>query len=171
MDTRINSESTSKNYGTATELEIDGSPDSNALIRWDLSPIPQGRRATAATLVFDVAGTSKHTFEIYALLRTWTEGGATWKSTGSGGDWQKAGATGEDDRAATVLGTITGSSSDELTIPLNAAGLAQVQAWLDGPAENFGFMIMDYGNSDGLDLCSGDHATAAKRPKLIITHE
>jgi hypothetical protein len=57
------------------------------------------------------------------------------------------------------------------TVSLNPAGVAVVQSWLNSPAANHGFIVLNYASaSDGLDFSSRENWTAANRPKLTITY-
>jgi hypothetical protein len=81
------------------------------------------------------------------------------------------GANGANDRETTVLGSVTGSSTGVKTYTLNAAGIAKVQSWINAPATNYGFAILDYAVSDGLDVNSSEFATVASRPKITVTYQ
>ena len=170
-DTTIRSDATTTNYGTTTTLLVDGSPDYASLIKWDLSSIPAGKTVTAVTISLNVVDVTTGTYEIYALKRDWVETGATWAQFASGSAWQTAGANGANDRETTVLGSVTGSSTGVKTYTLNAAGIAKVQSWLNAPATNYGFAILDYAVSDGLDVNSSEFATVASRPKITVTYQ
>ncbi len=172
-DTKIRSDATTTNYGTNTVLEIDGSPDYAALLRFDLSAIPAGKTITAASLTVNVTDASAQVYEIYALRRAWTESSATWARASSTVNWTTAGANNTtSDRESTILGTVSSSSTGVKTFAFNAAGVAKVQAWVNTPSGNHGFVIQDYvSNSDGLDLSSKENTTAANRPKLTVTYQ
>jgi hypothetical protein len=56
-------------------------------------------------------------------------------------------------------------------ITLNAAGVAVVQSWVSTPSTNFGFIIADSGNTDGLDFISSESVTSPTiRPLLTVTY-
>jgi len=171
VDTSLRSDNATTNYGSTTTLLTDGSPDYAALLRWDLSTVPSGKTVTSAQLTFNVVDTSGSAYELYALNRAFTESTATWQRADASTTWQTAGANGSADRATTVLGSVTGSSTGSLTITLNAAGVSKVQSWVNSPASNFGFVLLDYANSDGLDLSSSEAATVSTRPKLTVTYQ
>ena len=100
------------------------------------------------------------------------EGKATWNETASGQSWQVAGADGSEDRGSTVLGAILDSSEGLSTISLDSTGIAVVQAWVNNPASNHGFIILDYINaSDGLDFSSRENGIVSKRPKLTVAYD
>jgi hypothetical protein len=170
-DTKIKSDSATTNHGTATTLEVDGSPDYAGLVSWDLSSIPAGKTVTAVTVTFNVTDISASAYEFYALKRPWTETGATWNVASAGVNWQTAGANGSNDRETTVLGAITGSTTGLKTVTLNSSGIAKVQSWINNPATNYGLVILDYANSDGLDLNSSEIGTVSNRPKITVTYQ
>jgi hypothetical protein len=169
-DTTIRSDAVTTNYGTATTLLMDGSPDYAALIKWDLSSIPAGKTVTAVTIAFNVVDSSSGTFELYALKRDWTETGATWNQFAAGSAWQTVGANGANDRETVACGAATGNTGVR-TVTLNATGIAKVQAWINAPATNYGFAILDYAVSNGLDVSSSEAATATTRPRITITYQ
>ena len=170
-DTKIKSDSATTNHGTATTLEVDGSPDYAGLVSWDLSSIPAGKTVTAVSVSFNVTDVSSSAYELYALKRAWSETTATWNVASTGTNWQTAGANGANDRETTVLGALSSTSTGVKTFTLNAAGIAKVQSWINNPATNYGFVILDYANSDGLDLNSSEIGTIANRPKITVTYQ
>ena len=172
-DTTIRSDATKTNYGTATTLLADGSPDYAILMRWDLTSIPAAKTATQVSLTFNVVDPSSQVYKLYALKRSWTESNATWTnaSSGNGNRWQTAGANGANDRETTEMGTLSAAANGSLTTTLNSHGLAKVNAWIDSPSSNFGFVILDYSMTDGIDLTSSEGTTLSQRPALTITHQ
>src|SRR5574341_2123441 len=169
-DTKLLSGSPTTNYGTATGLEIDGSPDNSSLVSWDLTSIPSGSIIQSVDITVNVTNTSTEVYEFYEMKRPWVEGAATWNQYASGLSWQVAGADGSGDRGSTVLGALTSSITGLQTISLNASGVAMVQSWVDNPSSNHGFIILDYNNSNGLDFSSREKGTASLRPKLTVTY-
>jgi hypothetical protein len=170
-DTKIKSDATTTNFGTNTTLEIDGSPDYAGLISWDLTSIPAGKTVTAVTVSFNVTDISASAYELYALKRAWSETTATWNVASTGVNWQTVGANGANDRETTVLGSLTGSTAGVKTITLNASGIAKVQSWINTPSTNYGLVILDYANTDGLDLNTREIGTVASRPKITVTYQ
>jgi len=170
-DTKLLSTTPNTNYGSAVQLEVDGSPDYSVLLSWDLTSIPSGSTIDLVSVTLEVTNKSGHTYEFYEMKRPWVESEATWNEYALGQSWQVSGADGSADRASTVLGEITGPSLGTQTISLNAAGVALVQSWVDEPSSNHGFILVDYINaSNGLDFFSRETATPTNRPKLTVTH-
>ena len=96
---------------------------------------------------------------------------ATWNVASTGVNWQTPGANGAADRGTTVLGSISAPSKVLQTIALNPSGVAQVQAWINNPASNYGFILMDAVNKDDLKLISREKTPATDRPKITITYQ
>ena len=170
-DTKLLTESPGSNYGESTELELDGSPAQAGLVYWDLTSIPEGSVVQSVDITLEITNKSDDSYEFYELKRPWLEGEATWMESGSGQSWQVAGADGLEDRGTSAVGAIIDLSKGLRTILLNDTGVAVVQAWVNNPAINHGFIIQDYINaSDGLDFSSREDDTVSNRPKLTVTY-
>ncbi len=170
-DTYITSKSANNNFGTKSPLVVDGDPDIATLLKWDLSSIPIGKQVTAVTLTFKIDNTSPTAYEFYALNRDWVETTATWNVASTGVNWQTPGANGATDRGTTELGSISAAAKVLQTITLNPAGVAQVQAWVNNPATNYGFILLDAVNKDDLKLISREKTPATDRPTITITYQ
>lgn len=169
-DANLRSDAPTSNDGSATTLLADGSPDWCTVMRWDLSSIPVGKTVTAVTLTFNVENSTNDSYELYALKRAFSESSVTWQRASSLSTWQVAGAAGSLDRETTALATVAGSAPGSLTVSLNAAGVQKVQSWIDAPSTNFGFVLVDYTTSDGLDVSSSEATTVSARPSMTITY-
>jgi hypothetical protein len=137
----------------------------------DLTSIPAGKTVTAVSITFNVTDISGSAYELYALKRTWSETTATWNLASTGVSWQTVGANGANDRETTVLGSLTGSTAGLKTITLNSSGIAKVQSWINTPSTNYGLILLDYANADGLDINSSEIGTIASRPKITVTYQ
>ncbi len=91
-DTKLNGKSTGSNYGSATTLDLDGSPDISDLLYWDVSAIPAGSVVESVTLQFNVTNTSSHAYPLYVMQRAWDEFAASWNQASNGNSWASAGA-------------------------------------------------------------------------------
>jgi hypothetical protein len=171
VDASLRSDAPSTNYAAASTLLIDGSPDYAAVMRWDLSSVPAGKTVTSAQLSFNVVDVSTHSYELYALKLPFNEAQVTWQRASTATAWQTAGASGANDRETTVLGTAVGSASGTLNVALNASGIAKLQGWINSPASNHGFVMLDYSQSNGLDVSSSEASTVSLRPKLTVTYQ
>lgn len=162
---------TDTNFGTNASLDIDGSPDIAALMAWDVSQIPEGSRILSASIDFNVLNATSDEYEVYALERAWDELAASWQSAASGNNWSANGANGSGDYGSIALAQLAPRQKGHYTMPLNEAGLALVQAWIDDPSSNLGLIIKDYSSaSDKVSLSSSEAATPSLRPKLTITY-
>ncbi len=170
-DTFITSKSATKNYGTSSPLVVDGDPDIATLLQWDLSSIPAGSQVTAVTLTFKIDNISPTAYEFYALHRAWVETAATWNLASAGVGWETPGANGAADRGTIVLGSLSAAAKVLQTISLNPEGVAQVQSWINNPASNFGFILLDAANRDDLKLISSEKTPVTDRPKITITYQ
>jgi len=168
-DAGIKSDQPVKNYAADDSLQLHGTIDRAALLKWDLSAIPVGERIASAALTVNVTDRSKDVYQIYAVKRDWREDEVTWNAVASGDPWEIPGVQGNSDRGAEVLGTITAPQTGSVTVELNAAGVAAVRSWVDDPATNFGIVLQNYGNGDGLRFSSREAVTAALRPALTVT--
>lgn len=173
-DTSLRSDATKTNFGNATTLLADGTPDYAILMRWDLTSIPPSKVASSATVTFNVVDPSPEAYGIYALKRSWSESNATWQRASNGNNsWQVPGANGTNDRDPDTqpMGTLLASSAGSVTITLNAYGLAKLNAWIANPSSNFGFVIQNFATVDGIDLTSSEGTTVSQRPILTITYQ
>lgn len=176
-DTWLQQSAPTTNAGADTLLRVDrdapaGSGQrATALLRFDLSAIPAGAKLQSVQLTFNVTNrTSGEGFFVYPATRAWTESGATWNQAGAAVAWSAAGARGAQDRGAAVLATVLPTATGNYAVPLNAAGVAVVQGWVNAPSTNLGFVIDADTNTDGLDVASSEAATPALRPQLTVTY-
>ena len=174
-DTYLARSAPSTNFGAATTLWVEGDGGSPALLRWKDITIPAGSTVQSATLTLNVTNPTDGTYELYAPKRDWWEDYSSWNSYGPEDEdsWEIPGAKGTSDRETTVVGTITASSTGQVTITLNAAGIDLVQSWVDDPSPNSGngiIIIADSKVSDGLVFESHNAKTASNRPKLTVTY-
>jgi hypothetical protein len=163
QDTHVASGKATTNYGTGTAVLADGADGTNGrligLMKWNVASIPSTATVTNATVTLQVSNLSKGAYNLYAVNTAWTEGGATWNSVNP---LNNQGA---------LIGSFLPSATGTYTIQLNSAGLALVQGWVNGLVANNGFMIMDGGTSDGVDLRSSEYGTQAQRPKLTVIYQ
>jgi len=169
-----------RNFNGRADVVLDGSPqDQLGLFRWDLSPfLLPGDVVNSADIVLTASSGTSNTYEIYECLQDWVDSEATWNQyrlSPDGGQarwvlpgaqaWADGGA-GPFDNGGVVLGGATGTGT--LTIPLNAAGVAMVQRWVDTPSGNRGVAVFDLAAGDDLILRSAEYGTATARPRLRV---
>jgi poly(3-hydroxybutyrate) depolymerase len=175
-DVTISQNTPTTNVGSASTLTADGDDpggtgkDRAALIRWDVSSIPVGSTIQSATVVLRITNTTSHTYSMHSLLRPWIESSATWQGASTGVNWQTAGAQGVNDRDATALVSFSAAALGTKSIPLDAAGIAKLQGWVNDPATNAGFVIASATSSDGVVFSSSEAATASHRPGLTVSY-
>ena len=171
-DATLSNASPDANDGSATAVKVDGRSGTDgqdvALIRWDLRSIPRDAVIESARITFGVLNASAATYRLYAVRRNWREDEASWNRASRASAWQQSGARGPDDRGRTVLGNFILPSTGLHGADLNAAGVATVQAWVNGEFPNYGFVLDNPDNSDGFDFASSDAST--QRPRLTLRY-
>jgi hypothetical protein len=157
---------------TVASLEIDGDDggtDLAAVLMWQLSGVPAGAIVVAASIGVNVIDPSSNTYPVYVLRRDWVESEVTWNRASAAAAWGQPGASAASDRDAQPV-ALAGAGSGNQAYQLDAAGVAAVQAWLDGTSGNYGFIIADTSPTDGLDLDAREATNVANRPKLTISY-
>ena len=155
------------------------------LVQFDLSAIPAGSTITAVTLgVFcSQTNSGNETIALHRALAAWGEGAsngggsgapaqtgdATWIHTFSPSSfWSASGG----DFTASASGTTIVGAPGGYVFPTQAGLVADVQFWLDNPAQNFGWCVR--GNeavtSTSKRFDSREGLTGANRPTLTITY-
>lgn len=172
-DTMLEGSSPTTKNGSDTSLSVEAATKRRSLLSWDLAgAVPPGAVVEAVSLALEVSDRSPEVFNLYAAKRAWREDQATWNVFATGSSWQTGGAAGVNDRGSEVLGSFSAPATGPAKISLNAAGVALVQAWVDDPAVNHGFILDGPGTSNRLEFRASEYGTKALRPKLTITwHE
>jgi hypothetical protein len=168
-DTWLYSSSPTSNRGTVTTLEVDGAPGKTAIVRWDTSTVPIGSTVREAFVELDITNkTTQKGYYAYAMLRNWLELQTTWNVYASGSPWQAAGAQGFFDRISNPFGKITARAVGPHVFSLDPA---TVQLWIDDPTQNYGIVLANPNNTDGIDFRSRETPAVEDRPKLTIVYE
>jgi hypothetical protein len=167
-DAYVDADSTTANYGSATPLVADGSPDRAALLRWDVTDIPTGSQVLSASVVLHVTDTTYDTYDLYEIASDWIESQVTWDERATGVPWQLPGAQGVQDRSTEIVGAITASSTGTYVIDLNLGGIAMVERWIDDPSTNHGLIVTHYDRGDSVQFASREAAAASERPRLNL---
>jgi hypothetical protein len=174
-DTTLSENAPASKFGAATTSSADGDEPSTTgkdmvtLLKWDLSAIPPGSVVISATIQLHVTNASTEEFELYRMIRDWSEVDATWSEADLGVPWEAPGAAGPNDHGFSVRGVIQAGAAGPVKITLGPEGVTAVQAWVDGPSVNYGFILCDGGNSDGLAFASRETATPSQRPTMTVT--
>jgi hypothetical protein len=92
------------------------------------------------------------------MLAPWSEGSATWSNTQPNSN------------LGSQIGSFTPTATGSYQINLNAAGIALLQGWINGAANN-GVLIKTGGTTDGIDMRSSEYATVSQRPRLTIVYQ
>lgn len=168
-DTTIKSDDPDTNFGSGDNLEVDGDPGYASMIKWRIDSIPPGKRVTYASVTLNITDNCGGVgYELYEMKRDWVENEANWTAWAGGSNWQTVGADGPDDRGDIVLGKIATNLEGRFAFNLNDDGIALVQSWIDDPSMNRGLVVLDYGNTDGLDFDSREDGSIDSRPKLTV---
>jgi hypothetical protein len=165
-DTALFSFNPNNNYGKLTTLPLGAisrpGQEGRVLLRFDVAAaLPSNAVISSVSLRLRVTkepgGGAAETVDLHRMLVPWVEGskstdpqGATatagetsWSSrVVGGGNWAAPGGQAGTDFATAVSGSVT--LDNPATYTATGAGLvADVQAWLQEPANNFGWMIRD----------------------------
>lgn len=168
-DTMIREAAQTTNYGSATSLDADGDDpggtgeDSYALLRFDLSGLA-GKTVKSAKLELDVTSATGGAYQVYRLKRAWVENQATWQLWKTSYYWQTYGAKGADDRSSTVQAEVRAAATGVVSVALPPA---LVQGWVDAPASNYGIILTNPSNTDGLEFSAKG---SARPPVLKMTY-
>ncbi len=173
-DTSLSEVDPHANAGRAEILEVDGDETGGkslwGLLRWDLSEIPTRSVVKEVTITLTVAGTTKSLgYSFFELRRPWVETEATWRYYANGRAWR--GARSHLDRGSESLGIFAPREKGAMTLLLNDAGTAVVQAWVRNPAANHGFLIGSDTSTDGFTFESRESPTPKNRPKITVTYQ
>lgn len=192
-DTYMNSSSGkgNLNYGGSTTIQANpynptggGKQYKGILMRWDLSSLPSGTVITSASITFHVTDASVYAYNLYAMRRSWVEGtndgapgtGASWNYYGAGtGSWAIEGVqdTNYDRYNINLWDAAVDdfSATGDVTIPLNTAGLAVVQGWIDGSVTNYGMTMQNYSEGRGnVWIAASSENTSYAGPTLNLTY-
>ncbi|MFT5142850.1 MAG: PKD repeat protein [Rhodothermales bacterium] len=170
-DTKIKSDEPLTSFGSAADLEVDGSPDYGVLLAWDLGAVPPGATVLSASVRVSVFDPTSDAYELYALQRPWDEATASWNDASNGVGWALPGAAGPGDASSQVLGLLRSSQTGVAVMDLNENGLSAVQGWIDQPGTNFGILVRDYDRAqNGVDFHSREAADPGLRPALEISY-
>ena len=154
-------------------------------IRFDLSSIPAGSMVLAVTLTLEIGGApatgpAQTSQSLHPLLKDWNEGSVsagsrggasnpgdmTWRSNKAGQeDWVTPGGDFGPASAAATVGQ--SGKVGWASVPM----AADVQAWIDNPSANFGWMLV--GDESGTlrtarRFNSSEDLSSSRRPALSI---
>jgi hypothetical protein len=159
-----------------------------ALLRFDIAgAIPAGATIDSVALTVTVTkvppGSVSSTYDLRRVLVNWGEGtkGGNVGSPASAGEaswnarltstamWTTAGGGIGSDFASTVSGSQSIGPSGAFTFSSTAGLVADVQAWLDNPSSNFGWVLMS--QSEGAARSAhrlGSSENTLRPPRLVV---
>lgn len=168
IDTHIELAAPTAGHPSDVKLVSDGSPMTQSLVRMEqfVGPaadlVPAGATITSATLSFwtgEVSSDgSRDWMGLHRMLIDW-DSSATWASlvNGVSADGIEAEAVADSARIASTADTW---AAFDVT--------ATVQAWVNNPASNLGWVVLPSG-SDGWRCFSSDSPDVSRRPLLSVT--
>jgi hypothetical protein len=193
-DTAIFSLGATSNFGKESALPL-GAVGNNAagnvgrmLMRFDLSNVPTNAVITNVTLRVTVTkqrnGGAAEPIELHRLLKNWGEGSkvglqgavatsgeATWRDrfASQTAAWGVAGGQAGTDFTTTASVTNNLGGPANYTFPTTPALVADVQAWLQDPTANFGWLLLSAKeNVVGSAKRVASHEDATRSPLLTI---
>ncbi len=162
-DSYVRETSPTTNYGSDVVLISDGvnqDPDNGrygeviTLVKWDLSTIPAEATITGVSISFGYLDASADRYHFYSQDSAWKEGSVTWDDLNID---------------STLLGVIPAFTFGMGTHPLNSAGIALVQGWVDGSISNNGIVVRTSGTNNGITMDSKE--SKGFIPKLEIQYD
>jgi hypothetical protein len=175
-DTYVDQDNPTKNEGNDDLMEVrsrDGSRNKRALIEFSLSSIPAGATIQSATLTLSMknAPHASRTYNVHRITSSWIEGNG-------GTDNIPPGEVRWNNQPATTT-SVTSATSTGATNDVNRSWdvTSDVQAFINGSASNFGWLIKDsVENSTQSDLegrfrtRENTDSSNSKQPKLVVVY-
>jgi hypothetical protein len=145
-----------------------------ALFQFDLSGIPAGSTINSVSLRVSAVllvplSPANSTFDLRRLLASWTETEVTWNSRLSTGRWETPGASGPSDSVPIGSSSVFVTGLGSYTFPSTPALVADVQAWVNNPGNNFGWLLLS--EAEATPRTARHFATredALNTPRLVI---
>ena len=166
------------NFGSESQLwvrsDVDPYPYANALIRFDVTDIPQEALIKAATLKLTIIGSGTGDDRLmdvssYGVRRPWNESEVTWNEARSGDAWAAGGCNDTEvdrDPVPSDTDTITGTTQSPV---LTVTDL--VQGWVADPASNYGLLLRGGGTQSGVySFASSEWSNVGGRPQLHVIY-
>lgn len=174
-NTYIDKGNPTSNFGSATTFIVaDRDADATCrlgLLAFDLTSLA-GKKVVGADLYVYI-NTSGEDFALHRMLIAWSEATSTWNNLNGGSGLPRDGLV----AAATASASHGAPNNAQLNHGYNSVvnqfvriklPISDVQAMIDSPSTNYGWMWHNYTSQDGLQFRSNDHATTAHRPQLIV---
>ena len=154
-----------------------------ALFRFDLSEaVPVGAVVRSATITMQVTRMpdgsdsvppQNSLFELHRVLQGWDEVSVSWNERSSGVPWTAPGASAAGDVARAVSSSAFVSSLGSYTFGSSDALVADIQAWVNAPGTNFGWLLQSQGETTPKTarLFASREAAEGIRPTLSVTFD
>jgi hypothetical protein len=190
-DTWMLAEASGNNMGASADfaagVNSHGSP-MRALIKFDLTGIPAGATITSAAVkieTYRAATSSATSFGLHRVLVNWGEGAgdgnqgapagtgdATWDSpTSPFPNWTSAGAGDPADANTTPSASTSVTGLGVYTWGSTASMVADVQAWVNNSAVNYGWLLRDEAEAgQTARRWNSKNADGDVGPKLIVSY-
>lgn len=171
-DARMSDKDLSVNRGSDSFIEVESSGEPGGkptLVSWDLRGIPTGSIVTSASITLGIASVSREeAYVVHALRRPWRESEVTWLEYAAGKPWAVPGGKGSEDQEPQTLARFV-PTRGSFTFPLNPAGVNVVQAWVNAPDSNRGFIVLSSSDQGEFYAHSREADVRSSRPKLSVT--
>ncbi len=172
-DTWINFYDPNLNFNGETKLNVHGTEDIKALVRFELPAHPAGTRITSATLSLynytHASSANGGTVSVYPVSRAWIDSQATWNQASAGNNWAAAGMQSGTDYRTSPMTSITINTTSGVWRDFDATAI--VQGWIDGTFPNNGFVVRSpTRGAKPLFYSSGYTGNPELRPRLTIVY-
>lgn len=143
------------------------------MVHFDLSMIPVGSTVSSAKLhmwVVERKATLNQDLIVHALTQAWDEDRVTWVKR-SGENWSVRGGAYGSAQASKAFAGMSKNTLASFSIPVSV-----VQAWVNTPSSNYGFLLKPTSNGDPgsaedtVVFASSEYPIALLRPKLEIAY-
>ncbi len=169
-DTMINAWAPTSGAGNAVDVYVRQPGVKSVLVQFDLTGITDLAQVDEAEIGFWVpyVGSNPVTMEAYALLKPWSEFGATWQESDTGTTWEMPGATGATDRDSTMADAQTVAAGGSW-VWFDVSDLAQ--EWIGNPDANYGIVIAGGGQVNAeLQAIASDFPVISVRPQMRLVY-
>ncbi|MBI3837677.1 MAG: DNRLRE domain-containing protein [Planctomycetia bacterium] len=180
MDTYLNNNNLSTNYGSTSPLQIGTALEGKnaavcrALLRFDLSLIPAGSSINSATLTLTNTGSGAvliaNGFELRRVTQqNWTEAGATWSTYNGTSNWNVPGG----DTSLVNSSTVTLAHAGDNVVFNDANVVALITDAIANRANLLQLLVKrasEPGTQDFGAFYSSENGTPANRPTLVVAY-
>jgi len=140
------------NYGSSTDLMIDGSYG-RVYVKFNLSSIPSNSVIISATLKLYDHSTASYEVCVYPVSADWSESTITWNN--------------QPDYNSSLQSCVTTPSTSGQWVSWDVTDI--VEEWVEGGLENYGFVLK--ASENGLEkFYSKEYSDSSKHPELIIEY-